>query len=109
MGAGDSVVIKTCVFDADGNLINIGEWDEQIQSIEIEPAAYDEEGNLIEDAVYEDQPTNPLPAGAYTEEREVVYDERYGWRLADQPAPVSDKDRIEALEAALLEVILQNG
>lgn len=99
-------MIKTCVFDVDGNLINIGEWDEQIQPIEIEPAEYDEEGNLVKEAVYEDQPTNPLPDGAYTEEREVVYDDVYGWRLADAPVPVSDKERIEALEAALLEVIL---
>jgi len=102
-------MLKTCVFDADGNLINIGEWDYMIKPVEVSPAEYDEEGNLINEAVYEDQPTNPLPPGAYTEEREVVYSEEHGWRLADVPAPVSDKERIEALEAALLEVILQNG
>lgn len=93
-------MIKTCVFDANGNLINIGEWDYMVRPVQV---GVDEETG---DPIYEDQPTNPLPEGAYTEEREVVYDEVYGWRLADDPEPVSDKERIEALEAALLEVIL---
>lgn len=100
MGAGDGIVIKTCVFDANGNLINIGEWDEQVQQVQV---GVDEETGK---PIYEEQVTNPLPDGAYTEEREVVYDEVYGWRLADDPAPVSDKERLEAIEAALLEVIL---
>lgn len=93
-------MLKTCVFDANGNLINIGEWDYMVQPVQV---GVDEETG---DPIYEEQVTNPLPEGAYTEEREVVYDEVYGWRLADAPTPVSDKERIEALEAALLEVIL---
>jgi hypothetical protein len=100
MGAGDSVVIKTCVFDVEGRLINIGEWDYMVQQVQI---GVDKETG---EPIYEDQVTNPLPEGAYTEEREVVYSEDHGWRLADAPAPVTDKERIEALEAALLEVIL---
>lgn len=100
------MTMKTCVFDKDGQLINIGEWDYMLKPVEVAPAQYDEEGNLISEAVYEVRATNPLPEGAYTEEREVVYDEVYGWRLADDPAPVSDKERLEAIEAALLEVIL---
>lgn len=100
MGAGGGIVtIKTCVFDAGGNLINIGDWDERVQSVQV---GVDDDGEPI----YEQRPTNPLPEGAVIEEREVVYDDKYGWRLADAPMPVSDKERIEALEAALLEVIL---
>lgn len=93
-------MLKTCVFDANGNLINIGEWDYMVQPVQV---GVDEETG---DPIYEEQVTNPLPEGAYTEEREVVYDEVYGWRLADDPAPASDKERLEAIEAALLEVIL---
>lgn len=93
-------MIKTCIFDADGNLINIGEWDYMVQPVQV--GVDDETGEPI----YEDQVTNPLPDGAYTEECEVVYSEEHGWRLADVPAPVTDKERLEALEAALLEVIL---
>jgi len=99
---GGMSMLKTCVFDADGNLINIGEWDYMVQPVQV---GVDEETG---EPIYEDQTTNPLPDGAYTEEREVVYSEEHGWRLADAPVQVSDRERIEALEAALLEVIL-NG
>jgi hypothetical protein len=52
----DSKMNKTCVFSSDGTLINIGEWDYQFETV-------DESGTL--------EAKNPLPAGAYTEVREV--------------------------------------
>lgn len=97
---------KTCVFDANGNLINIGEWEYQYEQVEVEPAEYDEKGNLIKEAVYEERTMNPLPDGAYTEEREVVEGPDGGLYLADQPIPPSAEERLEALETALLEVVL---
>jgi len=46
----------TCVFNKDGKLINIGEWDYQEES--------DSNGNMVQ--------KNPLPQGAYTESVDVV-------------------------------------
>ena len=92
-------MLKTCIFDKYGNLINIGDWDYKIEPVEVEPAEYDPDtGEMIKEPVYEDRPTNPLPAGAYSEEREVVQDEDGGWRLADAPQPETPEQRIAALE-----------
>lgn len=107
MGAGDSnVTIKTCVFDAGGNLINIGDWDERVQSVQV---GVDDDGEPI----YEQRPTNPLPEGAVIEEREVVYDDKYGWRLADQPVPKSKEEllqeQINDLTLTLGDFILSGG
>lgn len=98
-------MIKPCVFDADGNLINIGEWDYGIQKIEVEPAEYDEEGNEIKEAVYEDVVTNPLPDGANIEEREVEYDPDRGWYLVGTVPKPTTEARIAAMESALLSLM----
>jgi|GEM_PF-1413083 len=58
-------MIKICWFDTEGRLINIGEWDDM-------------------------NGMNPIPSGAYCEEREVVLDSDGGWRLADVPQPLSN-------------------
>ena len=60
----------TCIFDKDGNLINIGEWDYQYETPKdgAEPVA-----------------NNPLPEGAYSEEREVFSDADGGRHLAKDP------------------------
>jgi hypothetical protein len=79
-------MIKKCWFDADGNLINIGEWDTQLEQVEVEPEKYDEQGNKIADAVYYTVERNPLPEGAYCEEREVIQTEDGGLALAEDYA-----------------------
>ncbi|WP_273483566.1 hypothetical protein [Desulforamulus ruminis] len=76
-------MIKECVFDSSGKLINIGLWDDQGSA-------------------------NPLPEGAYSENREVAYSPDSGWYLVGEPKMPTDKERLEALEEALLEVIV-NG
>ncbi|MEK3787551.1 hypothetical protein [Paenibacillus sp. FSL K6-1230] len=55
----------------DGQVINIGPWDEQIQRVLVSPAEYDDEGLIVKDAVYEDVVTNPMPEGAVIEQREI--------------------------------------
>ena len=52
--------------DADGNLINIGDWQDPV----------DINGVMI---------ANPLPEGAYEEEAEVVTGQDGGLYLADDP------------------------
>ncbi|WP_010279876.1 hypothetical protein [Paenibacillus senegalensis] len=102
-------MLKTCVFDKDGQLINIGEWDEGLQLVEvgtktivISKAVTDEEGNIIEPEVtqqhpiYEEHATNLLPDGAYFEEHAVIYDVEHGWRLAG--APTTTKTPVQQLE-----------
>jgi len=59
----------TCIFDASGKLINIGPWDYQY--------ATPENGDPVA--------TNPLPEGAYSEEREVFTDADGGRYLAKDP------------------------
>jgi hypothetical protein len=75
-----------CWFDKDGNLINIGEWDTQPERVEVSPPQYDEQGNLIAEAVYETVERNPIPEGAYCEEREVIQTEDGGLVLAEDYA-----------------------
>lgn len=117
-------MLKTCILDKDGNLINIGPWDYKVEpvqigtqtvqvgveTIEIESAEYDEEGNLIKEAVleerpiyeeqpiYEDQATNPLPEGAEIVELEVEYSEEYGWRVIGSPIPETPAEKLARLE-----------
>ena len=76
-------MLKTCWFDKDGNLINIGEWDTMPEQVEVQAEKRDEEGNLISEAVYETVERNPLPDGAYYEEREVIQTVDGGWTLAE--------------------------
>lgn len=85
-------MIKTCVFDNNGNLINIGEWDYQIERVEIEPAEYDNDGKLFKEGVYEERVMNPMPEGAYTEDREVMYSEDFGWREVGWIPSLSETD-----------------
>lgn len=99
-------MMKKCWFDANGNLVNIGEWDTMPEQVEVSPEQRDEEGNLISPAVYETVERNPIPPGAYSEDREVVQDEDGGWRVADLPKPVTLQERLKATEDMLLEFLL---
>ena len=80
MEGGANGMIKKCVV-LNGKIINIGEWDDM-------------------------NGTNPMPEGAVIEERDFEYDEDRGWyEVGTYPEPTA-QERIEALEAALLEVVL---
>lgn len=105
MGAGGGSMIKKsikkCIFDRDGNLINIGDWDYDIQPVEVYPAIRDEEtGEIIREAIIEEVALNPLPDGAYEEEREVEYNDRDGWYIAGQ----RPKSRLDVLEESQLDL-----
>lgn len=105
MGEGDSGMIKKC-YVLNGKVINIGEWDYQIQQQEVSPPEYDEEGNIVKEAVFEEKIMNPIPEGAIVEERNFDYDSDRGWyEVGTYPEPTA-QERLEALEAALLEVVL---
>jgi hypothetical protein len=65
----------TCIFDASGKLINIGPWDYQYEM--------PEEGDPVVG--------NPLPEGAYSEEREVFTDEDGGRYIAKDPLAEAEK------------------
>jgi hypothetical protein len=65
----------TCIFDASGKLINIGPWDYQITQ--------DGDGNPVAQ--------NPLPEGAYSEDREVFTDANGGRYLAKDPLAEAEK------------------
>jgi hypothetical protein len=65
----------TCIFDASGKLINIGPWDLQITT--------DDTGQQVEG--------NPLPEGAYSEEREVFSDADGGRYIAKDPLVEGEK------------------
>lgn len=76
---------KQCVI-LNGRIYHIGDWDYM----------RDEDGN----------PTNPLPEGATVEERDFEYSPETGWHEVGKLLPPTTQERIEALEAALMEVIL---
>jgi hypothetical protein len=100
-------MLKTCWFDKDGNLINIGEWDPMPEQVEIETREVlvdvPDDYNLqpyerwyreipgmkkivrIETA-FETVERNPIPEGAYSEEREVIQTEDGGLALAEDYA-----------------------
>lgn len=71
-------MIKKC-YVLNGKVINIGEWDYQIQQQEVSPPEYDEEGNIVKEAVFEEKIMNPIPEGAIVEERNFEYDPDHGW------------------------------
>jgi len=71
-------MIKKC-YVLNGKVINIGEWDYQIQQQEVSPPEYDEEGNIVKEAVFENRALNPMPEGAAVEERDFEYDTDRGW------------------------------
>lgn len=68
--------MTTCVFDKNGTLINIGEWDIKLETNE-------ETGETIE--------RNPLPSGAYTEEREVFVGDDGGLYIAKDPLTEAER------------------
>ena len=100
-------MIEKCWFDANGNLINIGEWDTMPEQVEVGTRAvivevpddytlqpYERWESEIPgmkkivriETVFETQIRNPIPDGAYSEEREVIQTEDGGWTLAEDYA-----------------------
>lgn len=78
-------MMRDCIIDVNGKIINIGEWDYQIQPVQVgmktvvvKETVLDEKGNIIEpevteeQPVYEDKATNPLPSDAVLEQRDIV-------------------------------------
>lgn len=73
-------MIKPCVI-LDGKIINIGVWD-------------DLEG------------ANPMPKGAVIEDRDFEYSSDRGWyEVGTLPEPTA-QERLDALEQAMLEMVL---
>jgi hypothetical protein len=97
-------MLKQCVI-LNGQIINIGEWDYQIQPFELEPPQYNDDGELIQEGIYEDRPTNPLPEGATVEERDMEYDADRGWYEVGTVSAPTESDRISAVESALLSMM----
>lgn len=77
-----------CYFDSQGNLLNIGEWDYKlVPGRQLAAIADPETGAVIRPAmVLPEQVTNPLPEGAYAEEREVVVTEAGTFLASDYAA-----------------------
>lgn len=73
-----------CYFSADGKLIHIGDWDYKMTDEKVISAQIDPETKAIikERQVIPAKATNPLPAGAFAEEREVIRGARGGLFLA---------------------------
>jgi len=96
---------QICYFAADGTLLNIGPWDlQEAQEVAI-PAVIDEEtGAELEPAVYETVTRNPIPEGAYTEEREVVVSPGGGLYLADSPQPKSVQQELAEMKQLLADL-----
>lgn len=95
-------MMKICFFDTKGNLINIGEWDYQEVQEEVSPAVINEEtGEVIEHAVYETVIRNPMPEGAFSEEREVSQDSSGGWYIPGQMKEPTVEERLQAAEDAV--------
>lgn len=79
-------VRKQCVI-LDGQVINIGPWDDM--------------GG-----------TNPIPEGATIEEREVAQGEDGGWYVVGEPKPKTPQEEIAELKqlvADLSELLLEKG
>ena len=75
---------------ADGNLINIGDWDYGMQDYLEEQAPPDDwiPGTALPESckpVKKQKITNPLPAGAYEEYADVVTGKDGGLYLANDP------------------------
>jgi len=93
-------MIKPCVI-LDGQVINIGPWDYQIQTVEKTPPQFDEDGNLVSEAEYEEVVNNPLPVGAVLEDRDIEQDEDGGFRVVGTVQPESSAQKIARLELEL--------
>jgi hypothetical protein len=65
-----------CIFDKDGKLINIGDWDYK----------YETDRETGEQIV-----NNPLPDGAYSEEKEVLVDKDGGLYVTKNPIAEGEK------------------
>lgn len=87
-------MMKTCVV-LNGDVINVGEWDYQKQTVVVTPAEFDEEGYIIEEAVYEEVAMNPQPEGATIEERDFKYSEEHGWRETGWVPPLSELEKLQ--------------
>lgn len=96
-------MIKECVV-SNGSIINIGAWDEQRESVEVEPALYDEDGNITKEAIYEDQMKNPFPEGATIEERDFEYDSERGWYEVGTEAPKTSQQEIDELKQLIADL-----
>ena len=90
-------MLKECVV-LNGQIINIGPWDYQIQPVQV---GIDDEGNPI----YEDQITNPLPEGAVIEQRDFTYDDIRGWYETGVPKPPTAEERLKAIEDTILSLM----
>lgn len=93
-------MLKNCVIDANGEIINYGDWDYQYQSVEITPAEYDESGNVIIEAVYENQAQNHFPTGATIEEIDMDYTPDRGWFKVGTTEIDPDQEIAEAITSA---------
>ena len=89
-------MLKECVI-LNGQIVNIGEWDYQIQQVRI---------GEDEPPVYEDMITNPLPEGATIEHRDFEYDPDRGWYEVGTVTPPTAEDRLATMESALMELLL---
>lgn len=113
-------MIKSCVV-LNGAVINVGEWDYNIQPVQIgeqeviiTPETTDTEGNVIPTVtemqpVYEDQETNPLPIGAIVEEREVIQNADGGFialEVGQSALDVYKTSKIESLYSICNKTIL---
>jgi hypothetical protein len=76
-----------CIFNKDGQLINIGAWDEQ--------RGPDDSGNIVT--------RNPLPDDAYSEQREVLQGADGGFVL--QLDPIMEAERFIAARFSPLQLL----
>lgn len=97
-------MLKHCV-RLYGEIINIGPWDYQYQSVEVTPAQYDNEGNETEPAGYKDEARNPLPDGAEIIEVDVYQDSEGAWRVVEAVVAPTTEERLAAAEQALLAIM----
>lgn len=117
-------MMRDCIIDVNGKIINIGEWDYQIQPVQVgmktvvvKETVLDEKGNIIEpevteeQPVYEDKATNPLPSDAVLEQRDIV--EASDGSLVEFGYVDPDKALIDAISGATtlaeLQVALVGG
>ena len=113
-------MLKSCVV-LDGAVINVGEWDYNIQPVQvgeqeviITPETVDSEGNVIPavtemQPIYEDQATNPFPEGAIIEEREVIQNADGGLVALESGQSILDAyktSKIESLYTLCNEAVL---
>ena len=78
---------KICFFDKDGKLINIGEWDYQYET--------DNDGNSIA--------KNPLPDGAYSEEKNILINADGG--LCIEVNPVTEAEKVVSQNFTTLQLL----